>query len=1060
MSVHKVKISNGWELGSFSYAKFNRWYRYFGDWKIADGKLIGSKTGDWFQAMAHPNCAPTGDYSFSCKFTLKEGSLARINLNYEPRRLTKYTVQFKPGGKTDIFYVFQELYDHAVVSGCGPELEADREYSFRAERTGNSVRVFLDEEEIAAFEADCPCGRFTAVAVLNGETYFSDVAIKDAVTGDALFTDDFTEDFCDYAELEYGDLAVEEWIPAEIPGSVQSALLNAGKIKDPFYGYDGGDQMWVDDRVWVYRKTFTVPEDKKDKPCRLVFDGVDYKYFVFVNGNRIAYHEGMYGSEYEINEWLNEEGENEIVVCLLPIAALAGHAVVRPYIFHRWHFNMDVVPMGIWRDVWLDFYDKVYLLEPQVVTKKIQGDKATLELSVTLVNMSLWPYEIKGKWILTSPKAEDEDTVVEFTPGFCNGSIRITKTVEIDNARLWWPNGMGKQNLYGVKIECDLYQYSKSKNPIGHDEISFKTGIRIVRMISEPTAHLPEYPLKVPNTRLNGEWTWCFSVNGKPFYAKGSNWMPVDQMYRLSRDKYERILLAAKEGNLNMLRPWGGGLFETENFFELCDEYGLCVWQELPMSCGYYHNTDLNVWKDTVKRNIMRLRNHPSLTTWSGGNEIDPDCKENKPIIDLTANLISEYDDKREFRRACPYGGDNHSYVVNWQGQADYSKYRLDVSPAITEYSMASPIALSSLKKVMTEEDFNRWPLPFPDNLEAFDYAEWADGKREETSFSLHDAHLNSVVSKMIAPMSDCGMPKNLEEFVRYMQTAHGLLLQYGNDWFRSRWPDCTASMSWTFNAPEPNTLCWSIVDYYGVPKRAYYYQKRSYEPLHAVATGFDVAMVPGETFRAKLAVINETAEELGILTLGVRLMDSAFHPLCEDIREVDVKAEQVNLGGYFTYEVPEDAKETTAFLVVELKREGEIIARSVYCPRVGEYSDKVKFYKNGPHIADVERNRTALAVSLQEESGRTVVAVKNVGDLPAYEVALSAEEEYLYSDNYFWLGVGESKKITCFGAPKKLIAKAWNTDAAEGGLGDADAVGEEKERENGTKKKAGGKKV
>lgn len=353
----------------------------------------------------------------------------------------------------------------------------------------------------------------------------------------------------------------------------------------------------------------------------------------------------------------------------------------------------------------------------------------------------------------------------------------------------------------------------------------------------------------------------------------------------------------------------------------------------------------------------------------------------------------------------------------------------------------------------MTPEDFERWPLPFPDDLKSFDYESWGDGKREETSFSLHDAHLNSVVSKMIAPMSDCGLPKNLEEFVRYMQTAHGILLQYANDWFRSRWPDCTTSMSWMFNAPEPNTLCWSIVDYYGVPKRAYYYQKRSYAPLHAVATGFDVSMPKGETFRAKLAVINETAEEYKDVALKAKLYDSTFKILCEDERIVSVEKEQVNLCGYFSYEVPKDAKDEKLFLVVELKDGKKLLDRSVYCPGIGEYSEKVKFFGNGPYISDAEKTRGSVSASLEKKDGGFVLSVTNTGSVPLYEVSVAIEEEenVVLSDNYFWLDVGETKTIEAVGETASVGVYAWNADRTE--------VATENDKGELCKKKGGGTK-
>lgn len=1031
MSVHKIDISKDWKLAYLKKQTKARWYRYFGDWKIEENRLIGSKYGNWFQAIAWPYCAPVSDYDFSCKLTLVKDTIARINLNFEPSRLTKYTVEFREGECLKVFYVFQELFDHVIVEAETFKVEAGRQYNFRAERKGKTVRVYIDDDCLVSFEEDAPCGRYTSLAVLEKECAFEEVKITDGKTGEILFYDNFANQFDDDFQFLYAEIqGLSDWMDAKIPGSVQASLLDNRKIEDPFYGYNGPKQTWVDECLWIYKRMFCVPNEKRGKPCRIHFDGVDYRYSVYLNGSKIAEREGMYDFEVQVNDWLRE-GENELLVVVYPIAHLPGHGVVRPYIFHRWHFNMDVLPIGIWRSVWLDFYDKVYLLDPQVVTKKIQGSSAELELSVTLVNMALWPYDIKARWIITSPCGEE--IKVDFTPGFCNGSIRMTENINIPNVKLWWPNGLGEQNLYSIRVEADLLQPSKSPERVGHDEISLKTGIRIVQMISRPRDYVPEYPEKVANTRTNGEWNWCFTVNGKPFFAKGANWMPVDQLYRFDKEKYEILLKQVRESQMNMLRLWGGGPFETEDFYNLCDEYGICVWQELPMSCGYYHNTDLDVWEDTIISNIKRLRNHPSLTTWCGGNEIDPDSPQNMPIIQLASRLFEEFDGTREFRPACPYGGDNHSYVVNWQGGADYSKYRLDYSPAATEYSMSSPMCMSSLKRVMAEEEFDRWPIAFPDNLEKFEYAQWGCSERKESSFSLHDAHLNSVVSKKIAPMSDCGIPKTMEQFVRYMQTAHGLLLQYAADWFRSRWPECTAAFSWCLNAPDPNTLCWSLIDYFGVPKRAYYYQRRAYEKLHIGATSFDISMPIGEEWRAKLFAVNETDETIKNATLRVKLVDSSFRMLKEKTCVCDIAKNQTSRLGYFTYFVSEKTEEITVFFIVELFIGEKILSRSVYCPRIGKRTHKAQFYKEGPHISDVEKMKTLLETSMEQTEQGFKITVVNVGEYPAFEVAIEQAENnspLILSDNYFWLDKGESKEIYLEGEiSEDLNISAWNSE-------------------------------
>lgn len=1034
MSCNKINFSDNWKLGSIESSQ-KKWYRTFNYWTCHDGILTGRKGGDWFQALIYSNCAPKEEYVYETSLTIKEeNGIARILINYSPFRLAYYCLQFKAGENALVFYVFQELFDHEV---CKTEIgvKSGEEYKIRVEVKKDGITVFINGQEAASFIADSPCGRYTALAVLSGSVDFQKVEITSLEKTKRLFYDDFSDDcILNKEDIDYEDIVINDWIDADIPGSVQSSLLKAGRISDPYIGYNAQSSIWVDDRIWVYKKDFTIPKEKKGKPCRLVFEGIDYKYYVFINEHKISYHEGMYGSELEINEYISYEKSNELLVCVIPCAATPAHNNVRPYIFHRWHFNMDIVPIGIWRNVWLDFYDKIYLSEPYFTTKEIIGGNAKVEVSVTLVNMALWPYDIKGKITVGN---NEKSFSADFTPGFCNGSIRLTKIIEIKDARLWWPNGMGEQNLYDVKIEADLFEPSCGKESVGHDEIIFKTGIKQLRMISSPSQYIPDLPEKVPTVLNNAEYNWIFSINNRPFFAKGANVMPIDQMYRFDKSKYERMLRLAKECNFNIVRHWGGGIFETDEFYDLCDELGICVWQDICTSCGYYDMSDINVWDDALRRNILRLRNHPSLVMWSGGNEINPDCAENKKLIDFASILIEELDPEREFHRACPYGGDNHSYVVNWQGGADYTKYRLDVSPAVTEYSMSSPINISSLKKVMTEEEFDAWPLNFPDRMEDFSYfSEWGKGaERKESSFSIHDAHLNSVTSRMIAPMSDVGIPTNLEEFVLYTQTAHGMLLQYANDWFRSRWPRCSVSLSWVFNAPYPDTMCWSQIDSFGTPKRAYYYKKRVLENLHIGATGFDLCVKPGETLKTKIFVANETGEERSDCEVRIRLYDSKFNLLESEYKNgVYVYPGKVTDIGFFKYEINGDEAEKTLFLIVDLLQNDELLSRSFYCPRIGESSDKAVFYKNGPWIAQCREQKTQLKAETEYSDGKITVKVENCGEYPAFQVNLDfgeAEETLILSDNCFWCEPGERKVVEVrYGKkPSELKLYAFNSD-------------------------------
>ncbi len=1036
MSCNKINLSGDWKLGWYPETVTGKWDVRLNYWKVEDGLLHG-----WFRhSTIITNVTTENDYTFECDFALRdENDKLTFAMVYSLHRLGFYGIDLKLGEKTKVYYLYGERFDHDVVTDIDVCLEKGKMHHFKYTLKGDNICVYIDDKLLAEFECDCVYGRKTAFMPKAGTIIFDNVKITDDKTGEVIFFDDFSENSLikktDVALSEFD--AIDNWIDATVPCSVQTALLNAGLAKDPYYGYNGPELMWVDRQRWVFKKKFTVPDSCKQKTLRLEFEGVDYHGWFWLNGQSLGYHEGMFGGpDVDITKLVKYGEENELVVCILPMPD-PQHANVSPWILNRWHFNMDIVPIGIWRDVNIVVEDNITLFDPQVITKKIENGTAYLDLSVSVGNMALFPFEVKGKFILHSPNPCDEDVVVEFMPGFFQGSLRVDCRAEIPNARLWWPHGMGEQNLYDVDVIVDIYEYTKSPEPTGHDELHFRTGIRTLRKDKSPNTNPPIWPYGGPE-RPEGPYNWILVVNDVPFFGKGSNWMPIDQMLDLKRERYEMLLRRARECNINILRPWGAGLIETNDFYEVCDELGILVWQELLVANGYYDQSNLSVWQDTIRRNVLRIRNHPSLAVWCAGNEFDPDCELNRNVIDEIGNICEELDPTRDYHRCCPYGGDSHSYVVNWMGGAYYTRFTEDTSIAITEFSMASPPHMETLKRIIPNEELNVWPPNLPDTIPEEQKKNWGEGiKRRESGFSMHDAHLNAVTGIMIPYMSECGLPHSWDDFVLYMQTGQGLLTQYGIDLWRSRWPYCTMTMSWVFNVIHPDTYCWSYIDYYGLPKISYFYKKRSYEQLHVTAIFDDLFTRAGDTFKAKLTVINETVDDHIGSKINVRLYNQKLELLSEQSVKADAMARTTEKVGVFEYAIPANAVDEVMFLCADLVSEsGELLSRSQYCPRVGTPSETMPFLSEGPWIVDVKDAPTTLNAqySVSEQDGRYVydVRIAVTGALPAYQVGIHApenEEFVTYSDNFFWMESGEVRNITVTSEKKleELTVDAWN---------------------------------
>lgn len=1034
MSYERVTLNDGWKLGWQEDPVFNRWIVCFNSWAVKEGMLVGKPTS-YTRGLIYPNCSPAGDYSVEFSFTLSdESSDLRPILCYSITRLAGYHLVLSPGKKASVYYVYSDLYDHAILDDIGPELEAEKEYTLGVARRDNTVNLTLDGVPLGEFECDAVNGNYTALSVLSGEVAIHKFVIKDS--GDTpLFQDDFLHNSLPRdVSIDYSELSSEHWIDAVVPGTVQTALLNAGVIEDPYMPFQGEKSHWLNDQRWIYKKSFQIPDQFRGKRLRLLFHGVDYRAHFWINGVPLCYHEGMFGGpELDITNLVNYEDENELAVCILPCPN-PPHNNVRPYILHRWHFNMDIITSGLWRGVDLIADDRVYLTDPQVITRNIdENGTATLDLSVTLTTMALWPFDVRGKFTLRFPGSTEEPLSVSFAPGFCQGSLRVKCSLEVPNAKLWWPAGMGEQNLYDVDITVDLFEYQKQAEPTAHDELHLRTGIRTLRLAPAPNQDV-YHAAANPQGFLN----WYFTVNGRPFFAKGSNWMPIDQMLRLDKDHYRRLLTRVVDSNMNVLRPWGAGLLETDEFYEICDELGICVWQETLFANGIYDQSNLDVWRETMRRNVCRLRNHPSLAVYCGGNEFDPDAPENKDIIDELIAICGELDPSREFRPASPYGGDNHSYLVNWMGGQPYTAFSRDYSVAITEFSLASPPCMDSLRRLISQEDLDQFPPDLPDNIYRYDYTTWGQRKaeRKESPFSILDAHLSGITNIMFPPMSDCGKPKNMEEFVSYLQTAQGLLTQFGIDFWRSRWPECTAAMSWVFNVIFPDSMSWSYVDYYQVPKRSYYYQKRAYEQLHVAASFGELFNLPGSTLRINRIICNEKNQSYQNLTLSTRLYNSNLKLLASDCKKVNVRAEDIRHCGSFCYEIPENAADEVLFLCIDLTdSESNLLSRSYYCPRIGTPQERMPYLADGPWIADICHARTHLSASAEFMHDHVTVTVENTGQLPAFEVYVHApqmDHVLRYSDNCLWLEPGETRtlRIRSFDMlPSQIEISAWNAD-------------------------------
>lgn len=392
----------------------------------------------------------------------------------------------------------------------------------------------------------------------------------------------------------FGGMPVTAAVPAAVPGSVYDDLRRAGIIGDPYYGMNSLACEWVANRWWSYETSVTLGP-VPDRRLWLVFRGIDYRAAVYLNGKELGTHEGMYvPARFDITE-AALRGENRIRVILEHAPDEMGQIgytsrthTQKARFTYKWDFSTRLVGMGLYDDVYIEETGRA-----RIENIHIRYKNGSLACSVAS----------DAACVLAASLSYNGEKLGSLTSE--EGFVRFN----LAEPHLWYPNGYGSQPLYDLKLEL-------MTNGCVSDEREMKVGLRILSY--ERCTGAPENALP-----------YAVSVNGRRIYIKGANITPLDCMYGIAgTERYERFIKLAAEANVNLIRVWGGGIIEKEAFYDLCDRYGIMVWQEFIQSSSGIDNIPskrpefLALLAKTAEAAVLEKRNHVSLTYWSGGNEL------------------------------------------------------------------------------------------------------------------------------------------------------------------------------------------------------------------------------------------------------------------------------------------------------------------------------------------------------------------------------------------------------------------------------------------------------
>lgn len=605
---------------------------------------------------------------------------------------------------------------------------------------------------------------------------------------------------------------VEEWISIDKPSDVHTCLIDKGIIQDPIFGFASDETRWVEKCTWIYRCSFLLSkEDISQKHLSLLFEGLDTYAEVYMNDVRVSTFENMFVEHHLQLDGLVQSGKNTLVVVFPPFHEIYGkkelpegfwinYSTERAYARKAgynfgWDWTPSVMTVGIWKPVELCITDSVVIRRLDV--------QSSLSDDYTVCTVKLKP-------LYEGVCPEDAKAIIKVYENekFLFQKELISSEFTINNALLWYPREAGEQNLYTVQLSL----VSSSGELL--DSAARTFGVRRVEFITED---------------VDGRKMFLTRVNGRDIFSKGANWVPVsNRPGAVSDEYYDEMLRLVEQAGMNLLILWGGGIYEREHFYEICDRKGILLWQYFMFACGEYPDFDASFQKNVeeeIRTVVPRLDNHPSVIFYIGNVEGEMICQKihlGRPMYGkmlferFIPELLKELGTDRPYESSSPFGGtlvnsmtqgDRHNWDV-WFSGIPYQDYRFDHTTFASEFGLHAAPALETIRKYTQKEDISLGDY-------AYDYFN-RDGN---PSLLMH------YIKQHI------GEPRTLEEYVEMSMLLQAEALKYGCEHYRRGYPYCGGAAIWQLN-----DCCgcqsWSMIDYDLIPKASYYYARRFFRPV------------------------------------------------------------------------------------------------------------------------------------------------------------------------------------------------------------------------------------
>lgn len=654
----------------------------------------------------------------------------------------------------------------------------------------------------------------------------------------------------------FGEARLQNRYSAQVPGVVHTDLLRHGLIDDPYIGLNERKVQWVDKEDWVYETTFQVSDAVlANDHIDLCFDGLDTYADVYLNGTKILEADNMFRRWRVGVKELLKQGTAEAVAGGENVLRVYFHSPIKvdmpkwekyPHLYgaandqsenggvldrklsvfarkagyhYGWDWGPRLVTSGIWRPVFLEAWSNVRITDVHLRQREVNARKASVTDVVEVESDTE-----RTDAVITVTNKENGRIVATQRCTLQKGLNTIPVDFTVKNPQLWWCSGLGQPNLYTftTSISAGGSVLSQQENRIG---------LRSVKLVTDPDA--------------DGNLQFYFVLNGVPVFAKGTNYIPQDNFLTdVTPERYQHTLQDAVSANMNMIRVWGGGIYENDLFYDLCDEMGLMVWQDFMFACSTYPVE--GAWEESVRQeaidNVRRLRNHSSIVLWCGGNEcmdawynwgwksrMEKTNPEGALLVGpqqehLYYDVLQEIADQQIpddiYTVGSPFSvrgtgsdginGDRHFYGVGHR-RMPVSMYNEEKAHFFSEYGM------QSFPEYATVRTFA--PDVTTHNITS-ELMMWHQRGGDEA---------NKVIEWYVN--SEYGEPKDFRHFLYASQLLQGDAMRTAIESHRRNMPHCMGSLLWQHNDCWP-VASWATRDYYGHWKAAHYMVRQAFEPL------------------------------------------------------------------------------------------------------------------------------------------------------------------------------------------------------------------------------------